>query len=719
MGDYIVNDNPGITLNINGKKRYAEAVWNPKKQQYLTLLPAEELIDGSSPANGDAPDVQGHLATFDKDGKLLGVEALGWGPEGGFYGVKWPTPADSVYNANAAKTYAPQVFKQVKRQENGGNMNYSQYLQEGGAAPQQDAQDVQQQIIALVQAAMSGDKDAADQINQIMQAAQQGDQQATQIAGLIQEVAQQMQGGAEAMKCGGKVKAKVKKKEVGGFVKKAGTGCACQLKKVGGRLIEVDGCTGLPVKRNGGNLIPFGKNTIPYGIQKQDGGNGYFFSVGNKKYYIKPGQSLAQAREVTEIDGKKNHYTVTNNVYTNGLTQDQYNNISSYLNYNFYKDKNAGITPEYNENFNYWYRTDPDGKNPTYEVQDKKNHIMYRNGKAYKVDSRGNVGEEIKDFDASNWDYNNGRLKEATGGGTQYTVGQAGTGENAGKVWNGNAWAKQTYGQENAARVGMTNDDGTGWNADRRKEWMNSDEGKAYLASINNGQGLGFTTDQYTGTAAQNRALFEAYRGYSAWKAEKDAAAAAAADPNANKQQMRDVSYTNQQLLDMADDDPRLLANPQLKAARDKAKSQYRTMQNYDQTYQVIQRNNNDMLSKQNSATMDFAMRGAAHDKLARGRFDDSLATLNKVNIFDMDDAARRDYFKRLKYPERLRQERLYNAQVAARNKYSTIDQMSASEHQDYMNRIFDANAVGYTGQEPITAQKYGGILNYQNYINF
>lgn len=51
---------------------------------------------------------------------------------------------------------------------------------------------------------------------------------------------------------------------------------------------------------------------------------------------------------------------------------------------------------------------------------------------------------------------------------------------------------------------------------------------------------------------------------------------------------MRDVSYTNQQLLDMADDDPRLAANAQLKAARDKAKSQYHTMQDYNQTYQVI-----------------------------------------------------------------------------------------------------------------------------------
>ena len=108
-----------------------------------------------------------------------------------------------------------------------------------------------------------------------------------------------------------------------------------------------------------------------------------------------------------------------------------------------------------------------------------------------------------------------------TGGGSQYIIGQAGTGANVGKVWNGNTWATQTYGQENAARAGMTNADGTGWDIAKRKEWMNSDEGKAYLASINNGQGLGFTADQYTGSAAQNRALFGAYRGFADWKANR------------------------------------------------------------------------------------------------------------------------------------------------------------------------------------------------------
>lgn len=56
-----------------------------------------------------------------------------------------------------------------------------------------DEQQLQQQIVQLVQAAMQGDQQATQQIQQIMQAAQQGDQQAVQLAQMIQQVAQQMQ----------------------------------------------------------------------------------------------------------------------------------------------------------------------------------------------------------------------------------------------------------------------------------------------------------------------------------------------------------------------------------------------------------------------------------------------------------------------------------------------------------------------------------------------
>lgn len=57
-----------------------------------------------------------------------------------------------------------------------------------------DEQQLQQQIVALVQAALEGDEQANQQIQQIMQAAQQGDPQAAQIAQMIQMVAEQMQG---------------------------------------------------------------------------------------------------------------------------------------------------------------------------------------------------------------------------------------------------------------------------------------------------------------------------------------------------------------------------------------------------------------------------------------------------------------------------------------------------------------------------------------------
>ena len=66
--------------------------------------------------------------------------------------------------------------------------------------------EMQQQIVQLVQAAMQGDQQANQQIEQIMQAAQQGDQQAMQIAQMIQQVAQQMQ---QSARNGAKLQAKV------------------------------------------------------------------------------------------------------------------------------------------------------------------------------------------------------------------------------------------------------------------------------------------------------------------------------------------------------------------------------------------------------------------------------------------------------------------------------------------------------------------------------
>lgn len=85
----------------------------------------------------------------------------------------------------------------------GGTMNRINYFQKGGAAPQQN---IQQQVVALVQAAMQGDQKATETVNKIMQAAEQGDQQAMQLAQMIQQVVKQMQGQATSAKWGSKLR---------------------------------------------------------------------------------------------------------------------------------------------------------------------------------------------------------------------------------------------------------------------------------------------------------------------------------------------------------------------------------------------------------------------------------------------------------------------------------------------------------------------------------
>lgn len=116
-----------------------------------------------------------------------------------------------------------QMVAGLATHKQGGTMNRIKYFQQGGAAPQQD---MQQQVVALVQAAMQGDEKATQTVNQIMEAAKKGDQQAVQIAQMIQQVAKQMQGQAvaakygsklsylQSLKCGGKAK-KAKKASVG------------------------------------------------------------------------------------------------------------------------------------------------------------------------------------------------------------------------------------------------------------------------------------------------------------------------------------------------------------------------------------------------------------------------------------------------------------------------------------------------------------------------
>ena len=62
-----------------------------------------------------------------------------------------------------------------------------------------------EQITQLVQAAMSGDKQASAQVNKILAAAKKGDKNAVALAQTIQQVAQELEGKKPSMRNGAKI----------------------------------------------------------------------------------------------------------------------------------------------------------------------------------------------------------------------------------------------------------------------------------------------------------------------------------------------------------------------------------------------------------------------------------------------------------------------------------------------------------------------------------
>ena len=88
----------------------------------------------------------------------------------------------------------------------------------------QNSDELEVQVVNLVKAAMSGDEEANETISQIINAAEKGDEEAIKIVSIIKQLTQsaqpQPEEATEAMKCGGKVRAKMKAKkcETGGEV---------------------------------------------------------------------------------------------------------------------------------------------------------------------------------------------------------------------------------------------------------------------------------------------------------------------------------------------------------------------------------------------------------------------------------------------------------------------------------------------------------------------
>lgn len=106
----------------------------------------------------------------------------------------------------------------------------------------QQGGNMEQQIVSLVQAAMSGDQQATQQINQIMQAAKSGDKKAAQLAQYIQQVAQKLQGSRKA-RLGAKLNYNQEvvcaEDEIPVFMKRGGQICkTCQKLKQGAKKLQ-------------------------------------------------------------------------------------------------------------------------------------------------------------------------------------------------------------------------------------------------------------------------------------------------------------------------------------------------------------------------------------------------------------------------------------------------------------------------------------------------
>lgn len=202
-GSIAFSDGKGNTFYDNGRMR-AKGATNNTDYNYKDLKPLTHMLQKrkkiwstANPRPFYTSSDSAWVAWSNKMNAALqtGQDILEWVNEN-------PEPPKDAYTPEYLKWLQKKYnAEQTGWYKNGGIM--TKKYQQGGAAPQQN---MQQQIIALVQAAMQGDQKATQAINQIMEAAKAGDQQATQIAQMIQQVVQQMQGQATAAKWGAKLR---------------------------------------------------------------------------------------------------------------------------------------------------------------------------------------------------------------------------------------------------------------------------------------------------------------------------------------------------------------------------------------------------------------------------------------------------------------------------------------------------------------------------------
>ena len=192
------------------------------------------------------------------DGKE--AQTYRWNPEGGMREDKYQQPVTG------------EELEKVKENHNKA-FNKPQELEKGGNVEAVD----DDPLVKTIKKALQGDAESQALITQFIQ--QNPDQEP-----LVKEIMQKLQSEVAMQKCGGKVKKK--KAEKGVKLPFAKNGCTCHLRKVGGRLIEVDSCTGLPVHKSGGMIKKFATPAGPVQhISGDDIKGAYLHRDGRNRYY--------------------------------------------------------------------------------------------------------------------------------------------------------------------------------------------------------------------------------------------------------------------------------------------------------------------------------------------------------------------------------------------------------------------------------------------------
>lgn len=660
----------------------------------------------------------------------------------------YETLESKVPNAVKAKLEEPSLWEKVKnkilavinQKEYGGTMNYSNYLQGGGQAPQAP-QIGEEELVQLVKEVVSGNQEAIGILEQLLQAN-------PQLKDTVSQIAQSLQQQAQSMKCGGRVKKKALGSKITPKKVMAKGGCPCMFKKVGGRLIEVDSCTGLPVHKSGGHIKkyqntpgPIEWSNVIYNHQlKYDPSTQKFYHRGNSTEDFK----LLNPTELKNITGSQE---LLKKIYDQGIYKIGNVNILSDGNYstggrhsygfyntdktnehNFKKgyDWNArdGYS-EYGHNFNKKldFATLYKRAVETKDVQ-LLNWLQHHNNIGYR-------GQEITYKDGkAQWDPAQNKYVYKIVQPTNYTNQQQNQGQNPdlpqvneyGQTLGADGkYSGITYGQRNAAAVGMLGSDGkTGMTVEERQAWMNG-AGKDYLAQLNGGKGLGFTSAEYTGTARQNKALFDAYKGFQNWS---DTQAAQSAPV-----------YTNQQLLDLdqagvtglsADDKARYDRLQAYQANRNKALTFNGTQYADEQAYNTAVNTANqtaankyyaDLAQQQNIYNGNRAMATAALSSGVQRRRQaafDNLSALNSGTL-DYSKLSHRDIRDMQRQMRRGKRNGLYGNSDEARDFYAAP---GTGMQVPTMAKTY-AGPIALTQEQlSATAFKTGGKLNYANYLN-